>query len=40
VNETGNRRAFLDLLGRVIRNADAGPEPPDAAPEPTRLILP
>ena len=40
VNETGNRRAFLDLLGRVIRNTDAGSEPPDAAPEPTRLILP
>jgi hypothetical protein len=39
-SETGNRRAFLDLLGRVIKNPDAGSEPADASPEPTRLIVP
>jgi hypothetical protein len=40
VNDTGNRRAFLDLIGRLIRNTDAGSGPADTPPEPTRLIVP
>ena len=34
----GNRRAFLDLLGRVMRESDAG-ESPQVEP-PSRLIVP
>lgn len=42
-SSAGNRRAFLDVLDRVIRkpapgNAAAGADSPDA--EPSRLILP
>jgi hypothetical protein len=39
--ETGNARAFLDLLGRVIQSKDdhAGPEAA-AAPDEPRLIVP
>jgi len=40
VSETGNRRAFLDLVGRVVRKTEAGSESAHAAPEPTRLIVP
>ena len=40
VSEEGNQRAFLDLLGRVIRKTDAEGEPAQAAPEPSRLIVP
>ena len=36
--DQGNRRAFLDLLGRVMRKSDEG-EPPHAEPVP-RLIVP
>jgi hypothetical protein len=38
--DAGNRRAFLDLLGRVITKSDAeGPGAPDGGQEP-RLIVP
>ncbi len=40
VSDAGNRRAFLDLVGRVIRKSDSGSESAHAAPEPTRLIVP
>ncbi len=36
--DQGNRRAFLDLLGRVMREGDAG-ESPHVEP-PSRLIVP
>ena len=36
--DQGNRRAFLDLLGRVMRKSDEG-EPPHAEPV-SRLIVP
>ena len=39
-SDTGNRRALLDLLGRVIRQTKDEAEPAHAAPEPTRLIVP
>jgi hypothetical protein len=35
-----NRRAFLDLLGRVLRKKDDGAEPPAEKPDAPRLILP
>ncbi len=38
--EESNRRAFLDLLGRVLRRKDDGAEPPAEKPEAPRLILP
>jgi hypothetical protein len=39
--EEGNRRAFLDLLGRVIRKTDADQgEPAGPGMEPPRLIVP
>jgi hypothetical protein len=38
-NETANRRAFLDLLGRVVKKEAPGSETP-AEPEPPRLIVP
>lgn len=40
VSDAGNRRAFLDLIGRVVRKTDGGTDPTRAAPEPTRLIVP
>jgi len=40
LNEVENRRAFLELLGRVVRKSDAGSEPADPAGEPSRLIVP
>jgi hypothetical protein len=40
VSEAGNRRAFLDLLGRVMRKGEAGSDSAPAASEPTRLIVP
>jgi len=40
-SDTPNRRALLDLLGRIIRRPE-GEEPGDnqAMPEPSRLIVP
>ena len=38
--DESNRRAFLDLLGRVMRRKDDGAEPPAEKPEEPRLILP
>jgi hypothetical protein len=40
VSETGNRRAFLDLIGRVIRKSASGTETPQTEPEAPRLIVP
>jgi hypothetical protein len=40
VSDAGNRRALLDLLGRVIRKSDGESDPAPARPEPTRLIVP
>jgi hypothetical protein len=40
VSDAGNRRAFLDLIGRVVRKTDGGTEPTHAALEPPRLIVP
>jgi hypothetical protein len=38
--DESNRRAFLDLLGRVMRRKDDGAEPPAEKPDAPRLILP
>jgi len=38
--DESNRRAFLDLLGRVLRRKDDGAEPPAEKPEGPRLVLP
>jgi hypothetical protein len=40
VSETGNRRAFLDLVARVLSKSDGESESAHAAAEPTRLIVP
>jgi hypothetical protein len=40
LSDAGNRRALLDLLGRVIRKSDGESDPAPARPEPTRLIVP
>ena len=42
-SDAGNRRAFLDLLGRVIRRGDDDPSAPgteESGPREPRLILP
>ena len=38
--DESNRRAFLDLLGRVLRRKDDGAEPTAEKPEGPRLVLP
>jgi hypothetical protein len=38
--DESNRRAFLDLLGRVMRRKDDDAEPPAEKPDAPRLILP
>jgi len=38
--EPGNHRAFLDLLGRIVRKSDGKPEEPPADSENSRLIVP
>jgi hypothetical protein len=38
--DESNRRAFLDLLGRVMRRKDDGAEPPAEKQDAPRLILP
>jgi len=38
--DESNRRAYLDLLGRVLRRKDDATEPPEEKSEAPRLILP
>jgi hypothetical protein len=38
--EPGNRRAFLDLLGRVVRKTDSEPGADSEGAAPSRLIVP
>jgi len=39
-DDESNRRAFLDLLGRVLRKSDDAADGEAPAPEPSRLIVP
>lgn len=39
-SDAGNRRAFLELLGRVMKRDAAAVDTPGAPPEPSRLIVP
>ena len=39
-HETSNRRAFLDLLERVLRNPDGRPDQDAASEDQSRLIVP